>query len=128
MRALMVFALLAFLAVSFVAARPAEDEETADLDNDAQEEEDEPVDDEDTDTVSNGDVEEDSQDSDDEEPSADDAEDEESTGDDDARDDDDNEEAPTVSAPNKRSTPFWPRFGGRGPVLIHARPRYLSVV
>ncbi|XP_034656756.1 nucleoplasmin-like protein ANO39 [Drosophila subobscura] len=126
MRAQMVLALLAFLAVSFVAARPAEDGQTgAVVDGDA-------------DTDNEDSVEEESQVGADEDSSEDedaideDVEDEDNNKDEADEEDGDNEDtgeniAITVPAPKKKSPPFWPRLGGHGPVVFNARPRVHAV-
>ncbi|XP_022211300.2 uncharacterized protein LOC111066766 [Drosophila obscura] len=93
MRALMVLALLAFLAVSFVTARPAENEEIA-VTDDAEEPTDDEESSEDGETQDNN----------------------EETGEEEA-----------IPAPKNESPPFWPRLGGHGPVLIHAKPRFLAI-
>ncbi|SPP76022.1 nucleoplasmin-like protein ANO39 [Drosophila guanche] len=126
MRTQMVLALLAFLAVSFVAARPAEYGETA------------AVVDGDADTDNADAVEEESQvgadeDSSEDEDAIDEDSEDEDTNKDEADEEDGNNEdtgennAITVPAPKKKSPPFWPRLGGHGPVVFHARPRFLAV-
>ncbi|XP_017006384.2 uncharacterized protein [Drosophila takahashii] len=117
MRSLFVVALLAFLAVGFVAARPAEDEESsssavvdstavdstsndADTTKATEEKTEGSTDDKDTTATKASAVEE-------TEESSDNAETENDT---------------TTEAVKKHIRPFWPRFGGHGPVVIRRHP------
>ncbi|BFF96512.1 nucleoplasmin-like protein ANO39 [Drosophila madeirensis] len=119
MRAQMVLALLAFLAVSFVAARPTEDRESsAVVDGDA--------DTDNEDSVEESQVGADEDSSEDEDAIDEDAEDEDNNKDDNNEDTGENN-AITVPAPKKKSPPFWPRLGGHGPVVFNARPRVHAV-
>ncbi|KAH8368931.1 hypothetical protein KR200_006786 [Drosophila serrata] len=133
MRSLFIVALLAFLAVGFVAARPAEDEDTAveevaDGEDTAASSGDEATQDTDAEESQDNDAEE-SQDNDAEESQDNDAEEsqdnaaEESEGDsaDEESSDEDEVTTTTTAKPRKHIRPFWPRFGGHGPVVIHRR-------
>ncbi|XP_037719946.1 uncharacterized protein LOC119553570 [Drosophila subpulchrella] len=93
MRSLIVFALLAFLAVAFVAARPAEDEESSSL---------AVVEIPALDSTNNG-----------EETSEASAVEDEST---------------TGASVEKHIRPFWPRFGGHGPVVIRRHPGFETIL
>ncbi|EDV51812.1 nucleolin [Drosophila erecta] len=115
MRSLMLVALLAFLAVGFVAARPAEDEESAPA----------VVESADEDSTSN-DADVDADESTDDEESADDGEDSGDSADESS--DDADEEEPITAAPVKKQVrPFWPRFGGHGPVVVRPHRSLVKV-
>ncbi|XP_016966031.1 uncharacterized protein LOC108035112 [Drosophila biarmipes] len=105
MRSLILVALLAFLAVGFVAARPAEDEESSSSS----------VVDASTDSSSNADEsteanEEQSEGSSDDESTTEASSDDESSGE-----------------VKKHIRPFWPRFGGHGPVVVRRHPGFETI-
>ncbi|KAH8326910.1 hypothetical protein KR067_003854 [Drosophila pandora] len=108
MRSIILVALLAFLAIGFVSARPAEDEVSSDVVESGDEES--SSDSDATTEAASGD--EESNDDEDEDSDSEDADEEDSDAD---------EEASTTAAPKKQIRPFWPKFGGHGPVVIHRR-------
>lgn len=107
MRSIILVALLAFLAIGFVSARPAEDEVASDVVESGDEES--SSDSDATTEAASGD--EESNDDEDEDSDSEDADEEDSNAE---------EETPTA-APKKQIRPFWPKFGGHGPVVIHRR-------
>ncbi|XP_068148970.1 uncharacterized protein [Drosophila tropicalis] len=108
MRTLIVCVLLAFLAISFVQARPSEEESDV-LDSTS---ENNVVDDSETTNADETDEEGDEVGEEEGDADEDDDEEEESTS------------TTTTEAPKHKKI-FWPRFGGHGPVVIH--PRFKAV-
>ncbi|KAH8270624.1 hypothetical protein KR018_012528 [Drosophila ironensis] len=107
MRSLIVLALLAFLAVGFVAARPAEEEESSvAVENEPEEatSNDEAAD-EAADDVEDNDEDADTEDNDEDE-------------DEDEEDNEEDTSDTTTAAPKKQVRPFWPKHGGHGPVVV----------
>ncbi|KAH8264851.1 hypothetical protein KR038_003810 [Drosophila bunnanda] len=134
MRSLIIVALLAFLAVGFVAARPAEAEETAveevaDGEDTAASSGDEATQDTDAEESQDNDAEEtqDNEESTGEETEGDSANETEEdsaaeeSSDADAEEDGDEATTTTTAKPRKHVRPFWPRFGGHGPVVVRRR-------
>ncbi|XP_016970439.1 nucleophosmin [Drosophila rhopaloa] len=121
MRSLIFVALLAFLAVGFVAARPAEDvqaTESTDQDltaNDSlvggEEKSEGSTDDETEKSAGESTDDTDNEETDDEETDAEETDD----------------AAATTAAPVKKEVRvFWPRFGGHGPVVIRRHPGFVQ--
>ncbi|XP_068148971.1 protein SHQ1 homolog [Drosophila tropicalis] len=105
MRTLIVCALLAFLAISFVQARPSEEESDV------------------LDSTTENNVVEDSETTESEETEVE----GEEEGDADENDDDEESTSTTTTTTEapKHKKIFWPRFGGHGPVVIH---RHLKTI